>query len=115
MKQRASDAEREHALTSLQQAFADGRLNEDELRARIERVLHAQTSDDLVAVTRDVPGAPRPVLSPSRKDLHRGRHGEHAGETEGLRPTDERFRDPSTHRVMRVWLNAQGERRYLPD
>jgi hypothetical protein len=25
------------------------------------------------------------------------------------------FNDPSTHRIMRVWLDAAGERHYVPD
>jgi hypothetical protein len=25
------------------------------------------------------------------------------------------FNDPSTNRVMRVWLDAAGERRYVPE
>jgi hypothetical protein len=29
------------------------------------------------------------------------------------RPTDELFNDPSTDRVMRVWLDAAGERHYV--
>lgn len=115
MSHRASDAERDHALASLQQAFADGRLSEDELRWRIDRVLHATTTGDLSAVVRDIVVTARPALSSSMRDHHRGRHGEQGIETEGLRPTDERFRDPSTKRVMRVWLTPGGERRYLSD
>ncbi len=31
------------------------------------------------------------------------------------RPTDEVFRDPSTDRVLRVWLDGAGGRHYVPD
>lgn len=31
------------------------------------------------------------------------------------RATDEVFRDPSTDRVLRVWLDAAGGRHYVPD
>ena len=31
------------------------------------------------------------------------------------RPTDERFRDPRTNRVMRVWEDAAGRRHYVVD
>jgi len=115
MSQRASDADRERALALLQRAFADGRLSEDELRARIDRVLHATSQQALTELTHDVaaPSSP-PSTSSKSSSPHKGRHGEH-GDTDGLRPTDERFRDPSTKRVMRVWLTASGERRYLPD
>ena len=40
---RASDTDREEALAALQHGFAEGRLSEDELRTRIDRVLHANT------------------------------------------------------------------------
>ncbi len=29
--------------------------------------------------------------------------------------TDEVFSDPSTHRIMRVWLDASGNRHYVTD
>lgn len=31
------------------------------------------------------------------------------------RRTDEVFNDPSTNRVMRVWLDGAGERHYVPE
>jgi hypothetical protein len=41
------------------------------------------------------------------------------GETEKPRPdwrrTDEVFNDPSTGRVMRVWLDGTGERHYIAE
>jgi hypothetical protein len=33
----------------------------------------------------------------------------------GWRPTNERFRDPKTNRVMRVWEDPAGTRHYVPD
>lgn len=33
----------------------------------------------------------------------------------GWRSTDEVFSDPSTHRVMRVWLDDQGTRHYVAE
>jgi Na+-transporting methylmalonyl-CoA/oxaloacetate decarboxylase gamma subunit len=30
-------------------------------------------------------------------------------------PTDEIFNDPSTNRVMRVWLDGGGNRHYVPE
>lgn len=32
-----------------------------------------------------------------------------------LRPTDERFIDPTSGEVIRVWIDGTGDRRYLPD
>ncbi len=41
------------------------------------------------------------------------RHRESDRPEPSWRPTDEVFNDPSTNRVMRVWLDQGGERRYV--
>ena len=44
------------------------------------------------------------------------RHGEHAAAESHWTATDEVFRDPSTGRVMRVWLDpADRSRHYVPE
>ena len=43
------------------------------------------------------------------------RHGESEGPRPGWQRTDEVFNDPSTNRVVRVWLDESGERRYVPE
>ena len=43
------------------------------------------------------------------------RHGESDRPQADWRPTDEVFNDPSTNRVMRVWLDGSGERRYVAE
>lgn len=43
------------------------------------------------------------------------RHGESDKPQPDWRSTDEIFNDPSTNRVMRVWLDNTGERHYVPD
>lgn len=43
------------------------------------------------------------------------RHRESGRPGDGWRPTDEVFNDPSTNRVMRVWLDDAGERHYVPE
>ncbi len=43
------------------------------------------------------------------------RHGEANAPSEDWASTDEVFRDPSTGRLMRVWLDREGERHYVPD
>ncbi len=43
------------------------------------------------------------------------RHRESERPGHGWRPTDEVFNDPSTNRVMRVWLDGAGERHYVPE
>jgi hypothetical protein len=41
------------------------------------------------------------------------------GETDKAKPdwkrTEELFNDPSTNRVMRVWLDVRGDRHYVPE
>jgi hypothetical protein len=41
------------------------------------------------------------------------RHRESDRPAPGWRPTDEVFHDPSTNRIMRVWIDEAGERRYV--
>ena len=43
------------------------------------------------------------------------RHGESPAAHPEWSATDERFRDPSTGRLMRVWLDAAGTRHYVPE
>jgi hypothetical protein len=54
---RASDAEREQAVTLLQRGFADGRLTRAELKERVSAALAAQTIAQLRDLTTDLPGA----------------------------------------------------------
>lgn len=43
------------------------------------------------------------------------RHGEAPTPAASWMATDEVFNDPSTNRVMRVWLDEDGERHYVPE
>jgi hypothetical protein len=42
------------------------------------------------------------------------RHGEASRPDADWTPTDEVFHDPSTDRVMRVWVDTAGQRHYVP-
>lgn len=42
------------------------------------------------------------------------RHGESSTAEADWTPTDEVFHDPSTARVMRVWVDSTGGRHYVP-
>ena len=61
---RASDADREQVIAALKAAFVQGRLTEDELGARVDRVCASQTYTELAEVIADIPaaftGAPSP-------------------------------------------------------
>lgn len=57
---RASDAERDAAATRLQEAFAEGRLDDAEFDRRMRTALTAQTRADLAELVTDLPEqAPR--------------------------------------------------------
>ncbi len=65
---RASHADREHVIDALKTAFADGRLDRDELDARVGQALTARTYAELATVT--VP-APAPPHRPARPPVNR--------------------------------------------
>ncbi|WP_433473444.1 DUF1707 and DUF4870 domain-containing protein [Spirillospora sp. CA-142024] len=56
---RVSDAEREPVIQRLQDAYAEGRLDEDEFDMRVQLAMTARTRNDLGAVTRDLVPVPR--------------------------------------------------------
>lgn len=51
---RVSDAERERVVERLQEAYAEGRLEHDELDMRVHLAMTAKTQGDLSTVTRDL-------------------------------------------------------------
>jgi uncharacterized protein DUF1707 len=67
---RAGHAEREQAIESLKDAFADGRLTMDELDARAGRALAARTCAELAALTADIPPATGPAHPPAARPAH---------------------------------------------
>jgi Domain of unknown function (DUF1707) len=63
---RASHADREQVIGTLKTAFADGRLDKDELDDRAGRTLAARTYAELAAVTAGLPAAPARAPRPRR-------------------------------------------------
>ncbi len=65
---RASDDERESAVSRLREHGAAGRLDLDELEQRVGAAYAARTHGELGALLADLPGTtrPRPVASPPR-------------------------------------------------
>ena len=51
---RVSDAERESAIQRLQDAYAEGRLDEDEFDMRVQLAITSKTRSQLGGVTRDM-------------------------------------------------------------
>ena len=63
---RASDQDRDAVVLRLQEAFADGRLDDEEFDQRTRVALTARLSTQLAPLTEDLPaatGAPRPVAT----------------------------------------------------
>jgi hypothetical protein len=119
------DADRDRLTTVLREHYAAGRLSLDELRRRVGLVLAAAYADEAAVALADLPpiagtrpGGPTSPGKPGSpgKPRHRGRHGQTAEPEPGWVPTPERFRDPSSGAIMRVWTDpADGSRHYVPD
>jgi len=118
------DAERDRHIAALREHYAGGRLSLEELRRRAEKVLGAEYLDEAAAVLDDLPGvlpavapAPGAVADGSRAGWYSRRgHAQVSKPAAGWVPTAERFRDPSTGVVMRVWVDPADEsRHYVPD
>lgn len=71
---RASDADRERAIETLKVAFAQGRLDRDDLDQRAGRALLARTYAELAGATAHIPARPAPVRpAPVRRPRAQGR------------------------------------------
>jgi hypothetical protein len=108
-----SDSDREQLFDRLNRHAAAGTLTLDELERRVEVVAVAKTREEALAATADLPPLPGDPL-PARARWRRG-HGDADRPAPDWRPTSERFRDPRSNRVMRVWEDAAGARHYVPD
>jgi hypothetical protein len=114
------DPERERLSAILRDHYADGRLTLEELRRRAEIVLAATYQDEadqaltgLPGIAAGTPGTARP---PRQGLLSRRGHAQSARPAPGWVDTPERFRDPSSGQIMRVWIDpADGSRHYVPD
>lgn len=108
-----SDSDRELLFEKLNRHAAQGRLALDELERRVEAIVAAKTNKDAAAVMADLPALPGEP-PPARARWRRG-HGDADAPGADWRPTAERFRDPRTNLVVRVWEDAAGARHYVPD
>ena len=111
---RADDAERDHTVGVLRTHLLDDRLTIEEFAERTLAAYAADTHEQLDAILADLP----PLTTRTNRDSrpHRGRHGESELPEVGWRPTRERFRDPTTHRVMRVSVDpADTSRHYVAE
>ena len=95
------DADRELLYETLKRHHAEGRLDLDELERRVTLVAEAHTRD--------------PAPPPERRPRWGRGHGEAEKPAPDWQPTNERFRDPRTKSVMRVWVDAAGARHYVAE
>src|SRR6185437_3583636 len=110
------DADREQLFERLSRHHVAGHLDVPELERRVGIVAGAATHEEAAAVLADLPALPGDPAGPSRDRPRWGRgHGDADAPKAGWRPTNERFRDPKTNRIMRVWEDAGGARHYVPD
>jgi hypothetical protein len=119
----ASDADRERLLSLLREHYAQGQLDLDDMSQRVGIVLAATYTDEAAAAVSDLPLlSGRASAEPSSGAPRRGRlgqrrrHGQHMEPGAGWVPTPERFRDPSTRAITRVWIDpADLSRHYVPE
>jgi uncharacterized protein DUF1707 len=126
----AAEADRERLLALLREHYAVGLLGLEELDRRVGVVLGAQYLDEAAAAVADLPSAPAsartatssgagsPSTMSGRSAPRRVRRGHaHADQpAAGWIPTEERFRDPTSRAVMRVWIDpADQSRHYIPE
>ena len=115
---RLTDADREQLFERLNRQAAAGAIALDELERRVALVSQAETREQASAAMADLPPLPDdpdPGRSASAWPRWRRGHGDADAPDADWRPTPERFRDPRTNRVMRVWEDSGGARHYVPD
>jgi hypothetical protein len=110
---RLGDADRDALAALLGRHFAAGRFDADELSRRLDLIYAAAGRAEADAALADLP----PLAAAERPRRRWGRrHAESDAAAPGWVPTTERFRDPSTRRLMRVWLDpADRSRHYVAE
>jgi hypothetical protein len=117
-----TEADRERLVARLREHYARGELELDELTRRVEIVLAATYLDQATAAVADLPPLDGPAAGPTTpgpapRPRRRG-HGQAARPGAGWVRTSERFRDPTSKVIMRVWVDPSTDpetRHYLPD
>jgi hypothetical protein len=109
------DADRDRLLGLLREHYALGNLDDAELERRTEIVLGASYADEAAAAVSGLPllAGQRPASRPRRSGR---RHAQADQPGAGWVPTSERFRDPTSRLIMRVWIDpADDSRHYVPE
>lgn len=105
-----TDADRERDAARLGRHYVAGDLDAEDFSARMDRLYGEDPATALAGLPAAEPPPPAPVRS--RKGWWRPRHGESDGPRPDWIPTPERFVDPTTSRVMRVWLEPGARTRH---
>jgi hypothetical protein len=112
----AAEADRERLVALLREHYALGQLDLEELDRRVGLVLSATYLDQAAAAVADLPQLTGPGAAGSPPVKQRRGHAQAAKPAAGWLPTDERFRDPTTRAIMRVWIDpADQSRHYVPE
>ena len=111
------EADRDRLVAVLREHYAAGRIELAEFDRRAGIVLAASYADEAATALDGLPplAVPGPAGAPARS-RSRKRHAQVNEPQPGWVPTAERFRDPSSNMIMRVWTDpADGSRHYVPD
>jgi hypothetical protein len=107
-----TDEERERLLQALRRHVAEGRLELEDFDARAARLYRADTRAEARAALDGLPLLTAPSATGRRA---RRRHGEGEPVQPHWVATAEVFRDPTSGRIMRVWVDpTDGTRHYAP-
>ena len=106
------DSDRDEICELLSRHAALGRLSVEELERRVGQVMSTDSREQAVAVLADLPPLPDDHR-PSGWPGSRRRHGQADKPRADWTPTEERFRDPRSGQITRVWADPNGGRHYL--
>jgi hypothetical protein len=108
-----TDADREALYERLSAHAAADQIGLEELERRVAIVAASATREEAAAALSDLPPL---SAGPTQRRRRLGRrYGDADAPEPDWQPTSERFRDPGSGRVMRVWVDADGGRHYLAD
>ena len=94
----------------------DHGLLSDSLLSSGKAVSIVAAADTREAAAEAMAGLPPLVSAPAERRPRRGRgHGEAEKPQPDWQPTSERFRDPRTRAVLRVWVDPGGARHYVAE
>jgi hypothetical protein len=119
----ATDAGRERLISVLREHYAHGLLDDAELRRRVGIVLAARFTDEAAEAIAGLPALAGPDGDQDQRNAgeaagrpRRRRYAESPRPGPGWVPTQERFRDPASGKIMRVWVDPTDQaRHYVPE